>query len=72
MIILLAFFNDVPIMAIAYDHTGLEKKPVRWNMHQVITVATAMGIAALAMFAGLPLIWLLFRNDPQRANGGRA
>jgi FSR family fosmidomycin resistance protein-like MFS transporter len=35
-------------------------------------LATAMGIAALAMFAGLPLIWLLFRNDPQRANGGRA
>ena len=28
-------------------------------------LATAMAIAAFAMFAGLPLIWLLFRDDPQ-------
>jgi H+-transporting ATPase len=44
MIILLAFFNDVPIMAIAYDNTGLDPKPVRWNMHRVITVSTVMGV----------------------------
>jgi H+-transporting ATPase len=44
MIILLAFFNDVPIMAIAYDNTWLDPKPVRWNMHRVITVSTVMGI----------------------------
>ena len=59
--ILLAFFNDVPIMAIAYDHTGLEKKPVRWNMHQVITVATAMGIVGVIGSFGMLLIamdWL--------------
>ena len=61
MIILLAFFNDVPIMAIAYDHTGLEKKPVRWNMRQVITVATAMGIVGVVGSFGMLLIamdWL--------------
>ena len=44
MIILLAFFNDVPIMAIAYDNTSLDPKPVRWNMHRVLAVSTAMGI----------------------------
>ncbi|MFZ0470503.1 MAG: plasma-membrane proton-efflux P-type ATPase [Thiogranum sp.] len=44
MIILLAFFNDVPIMAIAYDNTGLDRRPVRWNMHRVITVSTVMGV----------------------------
>jgi H+-transporting ATPase len=44
MIILLAFFNDVPIMAIAYDNTWLDRRPVRWNMHRVITVATVMGV----------------------------
>jgi H+-transporting ATPase len=44
MIILLAFFNDVPIMAIAYDNTWLDPKPVRWDMHRVITVSTVMGI----------------------------
>jgi H+-transporting ATPase len=44
MIILLAFFNDVPIMAIAYDNTWLDPEPVRWNMHRVITVSTVMGV----------------------------
>ncbi len=61
MIILLAFFNDVPIMTIAYDHTGLEKNPVRWNMQQVITVATAMGIVGVVGSFGMLLIamdWL--------------
>ena len=44
MIILLAFFNDVPIMAIAYDNTWLDPRPVRWDMHRVITVSTVMGV----------------------------
>jgi H+-transporting ATPase len=44
MIILLAFFNDVPIMAIAYDNTELAQRPVRWQMHRVITVSTVMGV----------------------------
>ena len=56
MIILLAFFNDIPIMAIAYDHTGLENNPVRWNMHQVITVATAMGIVGVIGSFGMLLL----------------
>ncbi|HEB93174.1 MAG TPA: plasma-membrane proton-efflux P-type ATPase [Gammaproteobacteria bacterium] len=61
MIILLAFFNDVPIITIAYDHTGLEKNPVRWDMQQVITVATAMGIVGVVGSFGMLLIamdWL--------------
>ncbi len=61
MIILLAFFNDIPIMTIAYDHTGLEQKPVRWDMHQVISVATAMGIVGVLGSFGMLLIaidWL--------------
>ncbi len=61
MIILLAFLNDVPIMAIAYDHTELEPQPVRWNMRQVITVATAMGIVGVVGSFGMLLLamdWL--------------
>lgn len=44
MIILLAFFNDVPIMAIAYDNTRVEPRPVRWDMRRVLSVATTMGV----------------------------
>lgn len=48
MIILLAFLNDVPIMTIAYDHTGLAPKPVRWNMHRIIAASTVMGLTGVA------------------------
>ncbi len=61
MIILLAFFNDVPIMTIAYDQTALPEKPVRWNMHQVIIVATSMGIVGVIGSFGMLLLamdWL--------------
>jgi len=61
MIILLAFFNDVPIMTIAYDHTDLEQQPVRWNMSQVISVATSMGIVGIVGSFGMLLLamdWL--------------
>ncbi len=45
MIILLAFFNDVPIMAIAYDNAWLDPKPVRWDMRRVLTVSTVLGLS---------------------------
>ena len=48
MIILLAFLNDVPIMTIAYDRTGLEPSPVRWNMPRVLLVSTVMGLTGVA------------------------
>jgi len=48
MIILLAFLNDVPIMTIAYDHTGLEPAPVRWDMHRIIAVSAVMGLTGVA------------------------
>lgn len=58
MIILLAFLNDVPIMTIAYDHTKLNREPARWNMRQVITVATAMGAVGIVGSFGMLLIGL--------------
>jgi H+-transporting ATPase len=39
MIIVLALLNDFPIMAIAYDNTKLNKKPVRWDMKEVFVLA---------------------------------
>ncbi len=56
MIILLAFFNDVPIMAIATDNTWLDPKPVRWDMHRVLTVSTVLGLIGVAETFGMLLI----------------
>jgi H+-transporting ATPase len=48
MIILLAQFNDVPIMAIAVDNTRVDPNPVKWNMHRVLTISTALGLTGVA------------------------
>jgi H+-transporting ATPase len=47
MIILLALLNDVPILAIAYDNTRVDPKPVRWNMPALLTVSSVLGIAGV-------------------------
>ncbi len=47
MIILLALLNDIPILAIAYDRTKVDRKPVRWNMHELLTVSTVLGITGV-------------------------
>jgi len=44
MIILLALLNDLPIMTIALDNTWLDPRPVRWQMHRVLTLATLLGL----------------------------
>ncbi|MEJ2166343.1 MAG: plasma-membrane proton-efflux P-type ATPase [Desulfobacterales bacterium] len=48
MIILLALFNDVPIMAIAYDNTRIDPNPVKWNMRRVLTISTVLGLTGVA------------------------
>ncbi len=62
MIILLAFFNDVPIMTIAYDNTQLDPAPVRWDMGRVFTISTALGVIGVIETFGLLVIaktWLV-------------
>ncbi|HED05452.1 MAG TPA: plasma-membrane proton-efflux P-type ATPase, partial [Ignavibacteria bacterium] len=54
MIILLLIFNDLPILAIAYDRTRIEGKPVRWNLKEVLTISTGLGIfGVIASFGAL-------------------
>jgi H+-transporting ATPase len=48
MIILLALFNDVPIMAIAVDNTRVDPNPVKWDMHRVLTISTVLGLTGVA------------------------
>jgi H+-transporting ATPase len=48
MIILLAFFNDVPIMSIAFDNTRVDPNPVKWNMRRVLMESTGLGLTGVA------------------------
>ena len=64
MIIILALLDDIPIMTIAYDNTYLSPKPVRWEMHRVLTVSTVLGFLAMIESFGLLLIGkMLLRLD---------
>ncbi len=47
MIIILALLNDIPIMAIAYDNARVEATPVRWDMREVLTIGSVLGVAGV-------------------------
>ncbi len=47
MIILLALLNDIPVMAIAYDRAPVAKKPIRWDLWELLFVATILGLTGL-------------------------
>jgi H+-transporting ATPase len=53
MIIILAFLNDLPILAIAYDRTKVDDKPVRWNMKEVLVVSTVLGVLGVIASFGI-------------------
>ncbi len=53
MIIILAFLNDLPILAIAYDRTKVNEKPVRWNMREVLVVSTVLGVMGVISSFGI-------------------
>jgi H+-transporting ATPase len=60
MIILLALLNDLPILAIAYDNTKVSPRPVRWNMQEMLTISTGLGImGVIASF----LLFLLLKEQ---------
>ena len=61
LIILLALFNDLPIMTIAVDNTQVDPQPVRWDMRKVLTTATVLGVVGVVETFGILAIarlWL--------------
>ena len=44
MIVLLALFNDAPIMAIAYDNVRYSNEPEKWDMRVTLKMATFLGL----------------------------
>jgi len=65
MIVVLAILNDLPIMMIAFDNAPVAKKPVRWQMNRILTIASILGI--LGVISSFILLWLAkeyFQLDP--------
>ena len=61
LIILLALFNDLPIMTIAVDNTPVDPQPARWDMRRVLTTSTVLGgVGVVETFGILALakLWL--------------
>jgi H+-transporting ATPase len=61
MLVVLALLDDVPIMAIAYDNTEPDPKPVRWNRERSFTVSIVLGLFSVLQSFGLLAIgtWYL-------------
>jgi H+-transporting ATPase len=56
MIVLLALLNDIPIMMIAYDNAKVNMQPERWNMREVLSIATFLGFIGVVFSFGLYLL----------------
>jgi H+-transporting ATPase len=59
MIVLLALFNDFPIMMIAYDNAPVAERPVRWDMPLTLTISVLLGL--LGVIASFMLFWIAER-----------
>jgi len=65
MIIILAFLNDLPILSIAFDNTRADERPIRWNMKEILTVSTVLGVlGVIASFGIFYLAQVLLRLPP--------
>jgi len=65
MIILLALLNDIPILTLAYDNTKVEKKPVRWDMKEILVLSSWLGIAGvLSSFTIFYITMVFIQSHP--------
>jgi H+-transporting ATPase len=53
MIVLLALLNDGAILSIAYDRVHYSNTPEKWNMRDVLGVASILGLAGVVASFGL-------------------
>uniref|UniRef100_A0A7V4G899 HAD family hydrolase n=1 Tax=Desulfobacca acetoxidans TaxID=60893 RepID=A0A7V4G899_9BACT len=63
MIVLLTLLNDVPILAIAYDHVRPDPEPEKWDMREILSIASYLGFMGVIFsfslfFIGLELLHL--------------
>ncbi len=56
MLVFIALLDDIPVMTIAYDHTEKVNQPQKWDMYQVLGMATFLGI--LGVVSSLLLFYI--------------
>ncbi len=59
MLVLLALLNDLPIMTIAYDNVKYSDKPEKWDMRNLLGIATFLGIIGVFSTFGILYIGLV-------------
>lgn len=59
MIIVLALLNDIPILSIAYDNTDPSPTPVRWEMGEIVVMATWLGLAGV--IESFLMFWIVMK-----------
>jgi H+-transporting ATPase len=55
-VVLLAILNDAAILSIAYDRVRGSSRPVRWDLTEVLTIATVLGL--FGVISSLGILWL--------------
>jgi H+-transporting ATPase len=53
MIVLLALLNDGAILSIAYDRAGFSEGPEAWDMRNVLSIATVLGVLGVVASFGI-------------------
>ena len=64
MIVIMSLLDDIPIMTIAYDHTPVSPKPIRWKMPRLLALSGVLGFFCVIQSFGLLLIGLEILSDP--------
>ncbi|MDE1566608.1 plasma-membrane proton-efflux P-type ATPase [Aquabacter sp. P-9] len=65
MIVFQALLDDIPIMTIAYDNVKVQDRPVRWNMHRIISFSSIMGLMALVQSFGIVMLGMFWMRSPE-------
>src|SRR5208337_3744427 len=55
MIVIISLFDDLPIMAIAYDKVRVSEQPIRWRMPRLLGVSAVLGFFSVVQSFGLLL-----------------
>ncbi|MFO1128132.1 MAG: plasma-membrane proton-efflux P-type ATPase [Rhodospirillales bacterium] len=64
MIVVMSLLDDIPIMTIAYDNTPVSRRPIRWKMPRLLSIAAVLGFFSVVQSFGLLLIGMEVLSDP--------